>query len=139
MRKVCPTDNVEPTETKRLLLVITYLLLPAPVRTNRSYPVPGLVPLMSILKLEAGSSVSACRVITAVLFPPFPGARFPPAETVRRSRASSKLPRLINALVESPPIVPLLLTVTFPVPKSPLPFTRRVPPFTVVPFVKLTP
>ena len=59
MRNVCPTDNVVPTVTTRLLLVITNLLLPDAVTTNRSYPVPGLVPLMSILKLEAGWSVSA--------------------------------------------------------------------------------
>ena len=92
-----------------------------------SYPNPTAIPLISILKLEAGWSVSAFRVKTAVLFPPFPGARFPPALTVTRA--------LIWA-VEFPPSVPLLLTVTLSSPRLPeLPelFTRRVPPFTIVP------
>ena len=74
-----------------------------------SYPNPAAIPLMSILKLEAGWSVSAFRVKTAVLFPPFPGARFPPALTVTRA--------LIWA-VEFPPSVPLLLTVTLSSPSA---------------------
>ena len=62
--------------------------------------------------------MSAFRVKTAVLFPPFPGARFPPALTVTRA--------LIWA-VEFPPSVPLLLTVTLSSPRLPEPVHEKGP------------
>ena len=78
MVNVCPSDNVVPTVTTRLLPVI----VTPPVATRSwSYWLPTVVPLISTRKLEADASVSAPVLNTAVLLPPFPGAMFAPALT----------------------------------------------------------
>ena len=67
-------------------------------------------------------------IIPLCCFRHFPGQGF-----LRRQQLGEHSSLAIIGLVEFPPSVPLLLTVTFPSPRSPLPFTRRVPLFTVVP------
>src|SRR4029079_13791056 len=119
----CPTANVVPTVITTLLPVI---VTPPVATLSRSYPLPTVVPLTSTRKFEVDASVSAPVLRIAVLLPPFPGAMFAAALTVTAP-----------LIVPIPPrVLPALLTVTAPLPA--VLFTRRVPPFTVVPRVKVS-
>ena len=59
MINVCPTVNVVPTVTTRLLLVIVSCIYSPIAVLSWSYPLPAVVPLISTRKLESGNSVSA--------------------------------------------------------------------------------
>ena len=106
----------------------TKLIIPVSSQLSRSNRASGSAVDINSKSWRWAASVSAPMLRVPVLLPPFPGAMFAPALTVTAP-----------LIVPVPPrVVPALLTVTAPLPGEPVLFTRRVPPFTVVPRVKVS-